>query len=304
MEFMTALQAGRMWGISPRQVQTLCRKGKVPGAMRFARAWAIPEDAQKPRDSRRRKVSAVAKPQEGIFEKEKPDVFQKIIEQFPYAIQILSADGTLRYANEAFFRLFLIEDKSKMVGKMNLLRDEAVRTSGMMDYVLRSLSGESISLADEPAPLQTISSQYDNAQLPTAIRYADILTFPIKMGGKLEYIIVVFRQSRDYEGRREYIKAKEYIDNHWERFDLDAAAKASGLSRNRLTKVFKELASITPSEYSLRVKINHIKEKLLDPNLSVAQAFAACGADYSGYYARVFRRFVGQTPLQYRKSHR
>ena len=47
-----------------------------------------------------------------------------------------------------------------MIGKMNLLSDEAIRTDGMMDYVLRSLSGESINLADEPAPLQTISSQY------------------------------------------------------------------------------------------------------------------------------------------------
>ncbi len=304
MEFMTVTQAGEMWGISSRQVQTLCRKGKVPGAVRFAGTWAIPEGAPKPRDGRRKGQPECSIPQTAGFRDEKKGIFEQIVEQFPYGIQVFSADGTLAYANKAFFDLFLISDGSQMIGKMNLFSDEVILTTEMKNYVLRALSGESVSLTDKPASLNAILSQYSGEQLPTAIRYADILALPLKKDGRLEHLIIVFRKSREYEGRLEYIRAKEYIDNHWERFDLDAAAKASGLSRNRLTKVFKDLASITPSEYCMRVKINHIKEKLLDPNLSVAQAFSACGADYSGYYARIFKQYAGQTPLQYRKSHR
>lgn len=304
MDYITAQQAGKLWGISTRQVQTHCGKGKVPGAFRFAGVWAIPGDASKPQDDRRKPEPAGTVVPNGIFESEKPEIFRQIVEHFPYAIQVISAEGTMLYANQAYFDLFLLTDKTQMIGKMNLFDDQAIRANGMMDYVLRALSGENIYLADEQVPLQTMLSQYGGARVPAAIRYSDILTFPIKRDGRMAYLIVIFRMSRDYEGRREYIKAKEYIDNNWEKFDLDAAAKASGLSRSRLTKVFKDLASITPSEYCMRVKINKIKEKLLDPNFSVGEAFAACGTDYSGYYARIFKQYVGQTPLQYRKHHK
>jgi AraC family transcriptional regulator len=302
MEYISAQQAGQLWNNSPRQVQTLCKKGKIPGAVRFTRIWAIPKDAEKPLDGRLTAAPKTGGVQNAVLKDERPDIFRQMFEQFPYAIQVFSADGTLQYANQAFFDLFLITDKAQMLGKMNILNDHAVRTTGMMDYVLRALSGESIYLADEPAPLQTVLSQYGGAMLPTSIKYSDILTFPMKKEGKPEYIVVVFRQSRDYEGRREYIKAKEYIDNNWERFDIDATAKAAGLSRSRLTKIFKELASISPWEYCMRVRINKIKEKLADPNLSVSQAFAACGVDYNGHYARIFKQYTGLTPLQYRKS--
>ncbi|MEM5767561.1 MAG: AraC family transcriptional regulator, partial [Bacillota bacterium] len=164
----------------------------------------------------------------------------------------------------------MITDKAEMLGKMNLFQDEAIRTTGMMDYVSRALSGEAIRLTDEPVPLETIVAQYGGQPLPPPIKYSDISTFPIQNGGVLEYLVVIFRVSREYEGRREYIRAKEYIENHWEHFDLDAVATASGLSKSRLSRVFKEFSSMTLSEFWLRVKINRIKEKLLDPNLSVA----------------------------------
>ncbi len=41
------------WGLTLRQVQFLCARGKIPGARRFGRSWAIPADAEKPADGRR-----------------------------------------------------------------------------------------------------------------------------------------------------------------------------------------------------------------------------------------------------------
>ncbi|MCF0134374.1 MAG: AAA family ATPase [Blautia sp.] len=40
------------WGISVRSVNDLCRRGKVPGAVKEGSAWKIPEDARKPADGR------------------------------------------------------------------------------------------------------------------------------------------------------------------------------------------------------------------------------------------------------------
>jgi len=45
-----------------------------------------------------------------------------------------------------------------------------------------------------------------------------------------------------------------------------------------------------------------IKEKLCDVNLTVSEAFAACGVDYHGNVAKLFKKSVGVTPSEYRKQ--
>lgn len=55
MEYMTARQASEKWDITQRRVQVLCSQGKIPGAVLFGNAWAIPKDAVKPKDGRYKK---------------------------------------------------------------------------------------------------------------------------------------------------------------------------------------------------------------------------------------------------------
>ncbi len=45
-------EVSKDWNISPRQIQNLCANGKIPGAAKLGRSWAIPEDAEKPSDGR------------------------------------------------------------------------------------------------------------------------------------------------------------------------------------------------------------------------------------------------------------
>jgi hypothetical protein len=46
--YLTAEETATQWGISVRQVQILCQSGKIEGAMKFCKVWAIPDDAVKP----------------------------------------------------------------------------------------------------------------------------------------------------------------------------------------------------------------------------------------------------------------
>jgi hypothetical protein len=46
--YLTAEETAKQWDVSIRQVQILCRAGKIEGAMKFCKVWAIPEDAAKP----------------------------------------------------------------------------------------------------------------------------------------------------------------------------------------------------------------------------------------------------------------
>ena len=54
MDKLTAQETAEKWGISLRQVQSLCQKGKIPGAVNFGKSWMIPADAQRPVDGRSR----------------------------------------------------------------------------------------------------------------------------------------------------------------------------------------------------------------------------------------------------------
>ena len=52
MEFLTVNQASELWGICNRRIVTLCNEGRIEGAMKFGKSWAIPQNAKKPHDNR------------------------------------------------------------------------------------------------------------------------------------------------------------------------------------------------------------------------------------------------------------
>ena len=52
LNLMTSQQAAEKWGITDRQVQSLCLQGKIQGATKLGRAWLISKDAPKPIDGR------------------------------------------------------------------------------------------------------------------------------------------------------------------------------------------------------------------------------------------------------------
>lgn len=52
MEYISISQAAEKWGITPRRIQVLCKQERIPGATRIGFVWAIPADAEKPKDAR------------------------------------------------------------------------------------------------------------------------------------------------------------------------------------------------------------------------------------------------------------
>ena len=45
---ITAKQAAEKWGVTPRRVQDLCKRGEIKGAVQFQRVWLVPADAAYP----------------------------------------------------------------------------------------------------------------------------------------------------------------------------------------------------------------------------------------------------------------
>ena len=74
------------------------------------------------------------------------------------------------------------------------------------------------------------------------------------------------------------------------------------MSVAQLYKIFKQHAGMTPGKYHLQCKIEHIKEKLSDKNLTIKEAFAACGEDGNGWISRVFKKVTGMTPKEFQNG--
>ena len=52
MGYLSIRQTAEKWNISARWINDLCKDGRIPGAMKIGSYWAIPEDAEKPKDAR------------------------------------------------------------------------------------------------------------------------------------------------------------------------------------------------------------------------------------------------------------
>ena len=66
MEYLSIRQTSEKWGLSGRRINELCAENRIPGAIKIGSYWAIPADADRPKDERvksgrYRKVSSINK---------------------------------------------------------------------------------------------------------------------------------------------------------------------------------------------------------------------------------------------------
>ena len=54
MGYMTARKKKKKWNISQRRVQILCSKNRIDGVFKLGENWAIPDNAKKPIDNRKK----------------------------------------------------------------------------------------------------------------------------------------------------------------------------------------------------------------------------------------------------------
>ena len=48
INMITVKEAAEKWGVTPRRVQDLCKRGEIKGASQFQRVWMVPADAEYP----------------------------------------------------------------------------------------------------------------------------------------------------------------------------------------------------------------------------------------------------------------
>ncbi len=152
--------------------------------------------------------------------------------------------------------------------------------------------------AEKNSRLENIFEKLVNASYPAAKQvktYANglLLLLLSELGG----------QRKNKEIPKAVAEVLEYIHlNYFLSLDIDELAKKCGLSRSRLMHVFKEVTGTSMLNYHLQFRLEKSKELLAVKSLSVAQVASMTGFEDALYFSRVFRKYVGMAPSDYRKS--
>lgn len=85
---------------------------------------------------------------------------------------------------------------------------------------------------------------------------------------------------------------------------LKLMASHSGCSESNFYRLFTKETGIAPMTYFLKLKVSSAETLLMDTNLSISQIALKLGFSDPYYFSRLFKKFTGQSPRNWRNSKR
>ena len=124
----------------------------------------------------------------------------------------------------------------------------------------------------------------------------------------LELLTLLCRLKYDYapqvsESEQLIHTIAEYIrTNYSQDLSLPVLSKRFALSESCLSRKFKAVSGMGLNEYITSVRIHNAEQLLSKGELSVTAVAEQCGYSDSNYFASVFKRIKGTTPVKYARS--
>ncbi|MDQ7094547.1 PocR ligand-binding domain-containing protein [Desulfosporosinus sp. PR] len=92
------------------------------------------------------------------------------------------------------------------------------------------------------------------------------------------------------------------MENYALPLTVNSVAQHLFISPSHLSRLFREELDCTINDYLTRVRVEQAVEIMKKPELSVAQVSKAVGFQNQSYFAKVFRKYIGVTPIIYKNS--
>jgi AraC-like DNA-binding protein len=97
--------------------------------------------------------------------------------------------------------------------------------------------------------------------------------------------------------------AKSFLrEHHAEPVKMDELAAYLGFSRARMFAMFKKATGLSPNDYLQRHRIECAREQLRRDEVSITDVALSTGFESSQYFSRVFRKYCGITPTEFREQ--
>ncbi len=105
-------------------------------------------------------------------------------------------------------------------------------------------------------------------------------------------------EEKDYAQR-----AREYIDDNYNRgITVENVAEKVNIERKYLRTLFVKKYGISTMDYIMRKRLDRAKELLQKTDASIADIASSVGYDDALGFSRIFKKYVGFSPKEYRNS--
>ncbi|MDP4551119.1 AraC family transcriptional regulator [Alkalihalobacillus macyae] len=129
-----------------------------------------------------------------------------------------------------------------------------------------------------------------------------------------QLLVRIYRKSKEVEERLDYSTWRQkdshvertltYInENYMNEVMLDQIANELHINKYYMCHCFKEVTGISVNKYLSKRRIEEAKKLLLSMELSVQAISLKVGLNGTGQLSRLFKQYVGVSPLAFRKQH-
>lgn len=128
-------------------------------------------------------------------------------------------------------------------------------------------------------------------------------------------LVVYIRRNSDHRQKSIYMDYRDHLNPNvhkvqdWlishpgEKYTIDSLAQRFGLSERNLTRLLKKSTGITINQYATLIVLEHANDLMKNPNNTVESAALACGFHDAKQLRRLWKKYFGTTPSQFRSKH-
>ena len=107
---------------------------------------------------------------------------------------------------------------------------------------------------------------------------------------------------KEKESESVVARAKAYIDQNYQKdISLDEVSRMVDISPYYFSKLFKQEQGENFIEYLTRTRMQKARQLLKDQKYSIKEICAMCGYSDPNYFSRIFKKYEGVTPSEYRE---
>lgn len=175
----------------------------------------------------------------------------------------------------------------------------------------KSLSREILTLKEYKNPLTVVgpkwmkmsvlmSNLYGADPHDEAILILDLIRY-LSQAPDLLPLSTAAAEVQDVPAKKD--KIERYVSCHlYQKISLDEISAYAGMNKTYFCLFFKKHYGMPFTDYINRKRLETASSMLLKPDASIAEVAVACGYPTVTYFNRIFRKFKGMTPSEFRKS--
>lgn len=86
--------------------------------------------------------------------------------------------------------------------------------------------------------------------------------------------------------------------------NIEQVAKFIHISESYLSTIFKQETGLSIMQYIISIRINLSAKELIYTDKSISEIASDCGFESPNYFCNTFKKMIGCSPSQYRKSNK